>query len=226
MRSGPSSASRDRVVDHRLGAALLDLAHEVPAHALRLHPLEDLGRRPVAAQADLDEVAAADRAGLDEPAHRRAVAGQHAPVVGRGVGMGVEVDDADAARPADLGDGRGGRPGDRVVAAEDDRDGARCGRPRGPCGRSWRGRARARPARCSRRRRRRRQDPTARRPSWSEWIDPPCSRLADRPRPEAGARPVADAVVERRADDRHVRRAGRRSAGSPGGALQNVGRPT
>ena len=94
----------DGVVDDGLGAALLDLGHEVPAHALLAHPLEDLGRRPVAAQADLDEVAPEDRAGLDEPAHRRAVTGEHAPVVGGGVGVGVEVDDADAARAADLGD--------------------------------------------------------------------------------------------------------------------------
>ena len=68
-----------------------------------LHPGEDLRPRPVAAQADLHEVAAADRARLDEPAHRRAVAGQDAPVVGRGVGVGVEMDDADAARGDDLG---------------------------------------------------------------------------------------------------------------------------
>ena len=70
----------DRVVDDRLGAALLDLAHEVPAQALLLHPVERLERRPVAAQADLDEVAAVDRARFDQPAHRRAVAGQHAEV--------------------------------------------------------------------------------------------------------------------------------------------------
>ena len=86
--------------DDRLGAALLDLAHEVPAQALLLHPLEGLQRRPVAAQADLDEVAALDRARLDQPAHRRAVAGEHAPVVVGGVGVGIEVDDPDAARPA------------------------------------------------------------------------------------------------------------------------------
>ena len=89
----------DGVVDDGLGAALLDLAHEVPAHALRLHPGEDLRPRPVAAQADLHEVAAADRARLDQPAHRRAVAGQDARSRRRrGVRVGVEVDDADAPR--------------------------------------------------------------------------------------------------------------------------------
>ena len=46
----------DGVVDHGLGAPLLDLAHQVPAQALLLHPGERLGRRPVAAQPDLDEV--------------------------------------------------------------------------------------------------------------------------------------------------------------------------
>ena len=41
-------------------------------------------------------------------------------LVGGGVRVGVEMDDADGARRARLGDGGGGRPGDRVVAAEDD----------------------------------------------------------------------------------------------------------
>ena len=84
-------------------------------------------RRPVAAQPDLHEVAALDRARLDEPAHRRAVTGEDAPVVVGGVGVGVEMDDADAAGSADLGDGGRRRPGDRVVAAEDDRDRAGLG---------------------------------------------------------------------------------------------------
>jgi hypothetical protein len=39
----------------------------------------------------------------------------------------VEVDDADAARPADLGDRARARPGDGVIATEDDRDRARGG---------------------------------------------------------------------------------------------------
>ena len=98
MKSGPSSASSIAWATTASGAALLDLAHEVVAHALLLHPLERLDRRPVAAQPDLDEVLALDRPGFDEAAHRRAVAGQHAPVVLGGVGVGVEMDDADAAR--------------------------------------------------------------------------------------------------------------------------------
>ena len=38
-----------------------------------------------------------------------------------GVGVGVEMDDADVAVPVHVGDRRRGRPRDRVVAAEDDR---------------------------------------------------------------------------------------------------------
>ncbi len=96
----------DGLGDDRLGAALLDLAHEVVAHALLAHPVERLDRRPVAAQPDLHEVAARDGTRLDQPAHRRAVAGEDAPVVVGRVGMGIEMDDADAPRPADLGDRR------------------------------------------------------------------------------------------------------------------------
>ena len=52
-------------------------------------------------------------------------------------------------------------------------------------------------------------------------------RRADGARPEAGARTVADPVVERRADDGDV---GRRAASAAGSSrwsrLQNVGRPT
>ena len=45
-------------------------------------------------------------------------------------------------------------------------------------------------------------------------------RLADRPRPEAGARPVADGVVERRADDRDVDGRARRSSAGIGDPRQ------
>ena len=122
MWSGAVERLVDRLGDDRIGAALLDLTHEVVAHAVRLHPLEHLDRRPVAAEPDLDEVPPSHRTGFDEPAHRRAVAGEDAPVVGRSVGVGIEMDDPDAARPTDLGDGRRARPGDRVIATEDDRD--------------------------------------------------------------------------------------------------------
>src|SRR5207344_2967418 len=104
-----------------------DLAHEVVTQALLAHPLEGLDRWPVAAQADLDEVPALDRTGLDEPPHRRAVTGQVAPVVRGGVRMSIEMDDPDAARPADLGDRGRTRPGDGMVAPEHDRDRAAAG---------------------------------------------------------------------------------------------------
>ena len=95
---GPVERLVDGLGDDRLGAALLDLAHEVVAQALLLHPCEGLDGRPVAAQPDLDEVAAIDCARFDQAAHRGAVAGEDAPVVVGRVGMGVEMDDADAAQ--------------------------------------------------------------------------------------------------------------------------------
>jgi hypothetical protein len=93
----------------------------VPRHALFEHPLERVLGWPVAAQADLHEVGAGHGAGLDEPSHRRAVAGQVALDGVGGVGVGVEVDDPDVAVAVDVGDGGGRRPRDRVVATEDDR---------------------------------------------------------------------------------------------------------
>ena len=114
----------DGVLDHGVDAALPDLVHQVPAHALRLHPLERVLRRPVPAQPDLDEVPPEHGTRFDQPAHRRAVAGEVAVDDVGGVGVGVEVDDADVAPAAVIGDGRGRRPGDRVVAAEDHRDDA------------------------------------------------------------------------------------------------------
>ena len=90
----------DRVGDDGLGAAFLDLAHEVPAQALLPHPLERLGRRPVAAQPDLDEVLPLT---APDSIRRRIgvpwLASTPQAVVG-GVGVGVEMDDPDAARPA------------------------------------------------------------------------------------------------------------------------------
>ena len=195
----------DRVGDDRLGAALLDLAHEVPAQALLLHPVEGRLRRPVAAQPDLHEVLALDRAGLDEAAHRRPVAGQDAEGVGGGVGVGVEMDDPDAARATDLGDGRRGGPGDRVVATEDDRDRAGLGdladlavdhrvAALDP------GRHDVRVAGVDHGQDVVRIDIELERVDRARGV----LGLADRPRPEAGARPVADGVVERGTDDRDI----------------------
>ena len=66
-------------------------------------------------------------------------------------------------------------------------------------------------------------------PSWREWIEPDvycASRIARGPKRAPG--PVADGVVERRTDDRHVDRAGgRSSAGSvTQGSFMNVVGPT
>ena len=122
-----------------------------------------------------------------------------------GVGVGIEMDDPDAARAADLGDRGGGRPGDRVVAAEDDRD--RAGRgdladlavdhrvaALDP------GRDDVRVAGVDDGQDVERLDVELERVDRARRV----LRLADRARPEAGARSVADGVVERRADDRHV----------------------
>ena len=111
-----------------LGEALVEaardyLGHLVGPHALLGHPLQDVRRRPVAAQPDLQEAIPACRAGLDEPAHGLAVPDERAELDVAGVGMRVEVqhgDPAPAARachPGDVG------PGDGVVAAEDERHG-------------------------------------------------------------------------------------------------------
>jgi hypothetical protein len=73
MSSGPFERLLDRLVDHGLDAAIQELTHQVPAHALGPHPFEGLALRPVAARPDLDEVATWDGARLDQPAHRGGV---------------------------------------------------------------------------------------------------------------------------------------------------------
>jgi hypothetical protein len=108
-------------------AAPHDLVHFVRAHALRGHPVQRFGLGPVPTQPQLQEPVAAAGAGLDEPPHRQPVADQRPELELAGVGVRVEVDDRDpppAQRPGDPGHVR---PGDRVVAAEDHRDGARLG---------------------------------------------------------------------------------------------------
>ena len=175
----------------------------MPAQAVLLHPREDLGRRPVAAQPHLDEVAAVDGTRLDQPAHRRAVAGEHAPVLVGGVGVSVEMDHADAARvtrwATALADGQvveWSPPkmiGSRPVA-----------RPRAPYDRPSRGRARSTPgATLASPARLRRGGRTAR--SRLERVAAlRVRRLANGARPEAGAGPVADCLIHRRADDGDV----------------------
>ncbi len=118
----------------RLGEALLqpagdDLGHLVGPHALAGHPVEGLRPRPVAAEPDLEEPVAAQRPGLDEPAHRLSVAPERAELDVAGVGVRIEVDHRHPTVAEDVGAPRGVGIGDRVVAAEDDGDGAGPGDP-------------------------------------------------------------------------------------------------
>jgi len=113
---------RERALDHLADPEVTDVVHEErrdPALAL---PLE-LGRPgPVPAQADLRVPRACHRAGLDEAEHRRPVRALDAEHLAARVGVRVEVDQAD--RTAASRDRRRAGLGDRVVAAERDRDGA------------------------------------------------------------------------------------------------------
>ena len=63
----------DGVAHDLLEAALPNLLHRVPRHALLEHPLERVLGRPIAAQPDLYEVRTRHRTRLDQPPHRRAV---------------------------------------------------------------------------------------------------------------------------------------------------------
>ena len=194
-------------VRHSVRPAGADLGHLVGAHALGGHPGQRLRPGPVAAQPDLQEPVAAERAGLDQPAHRLAVTDQRAELDVAGVGVRVEVDHRDPALAEVLGHARGVGPGDRVVAAEHQRDRARRGhrvdrllqvahRPGGVAGEHL-------DVACV-------VDPQVPQP-----VDPQRERrprpvvrqvagLPDVLRPEPGARPVRGAAVERRAEDHHV----------------------
>ncbi len=217
-RIRPVERLGDCVVDDSLRAPLLDLGHEVVAKAVGLHPFERLDRRPVAAQTDLHEVAAVDGAGFDQPPHRRAVTGEDAPVVVRGIGVGVEMDDPDAARPANLGDRRRRGPRDRVIATEDDRDRPGPGHlvdlvvdegvgPLDPGGDD------VRVAGIDHGQQLERLDAELERVDRARRV----LRLADCAWPEPGTGPVAHGVVERRSDDGHV--------DGPGVELGRIGDP-
>ena len=88
------------------------------------HPAERLRIRKVAAQADLEEPVTSRRTGLDEPAHGLAVPDERPELDVARVGMRVEVDDGHPPPAAGARDAGDIGPGDRVVAAEDERDGA------------------------------------------------------------------------------------------------------
>ena len=112
----------ERLVEAGVEPALADLGHLVGPHVLVGHPLHGLGAGPVAAQPHLQEPVAAQGAGLDQPAHRLAVPVQRAELDVAGVGVGVEVDHRDPAEAEVPRDAGGVGEGDRVVAAEHERD--------------------------------------------------------------------------------------------------------
>ena len=200
----------DRVGDDGLRAALLDLAHEVPAQALLLHPVERL------------DAAASSRAGRPG----RSCVPRTAPdSISRRIGVPWPASTPQSSLavsawaskwtmpmlpgPADLGDRGRARPRDRVVAAEHDRDGAGLGDladlaidhrvaavdPR---------RDDVRVTGIDDGQDLERLDVELQGVDRARRV----LRLADRPRPEPGARAVADRVVERaRRRSRRRRRA-------------------
>ena len=100
-------------------AALIELGHQMPAHPLLFHPLPDLGWRPVASEADLDEIPGENGATFDESTHGAAVGDEAATkAVGSGVCVGVEMDDANLATAPGVGDCCGCREGYGVVTPE------------------------------------------------------------------------------------------------------------
>ena len=103
-------------------AAAADLGHLVGAEALDRHPVQRLRGWPVPAQAHLQEPVPAHRPGLEQPAHRLTVAPQRPELDVAGVGVRVEVNHRDTAVTEDVGHALGVGVGDRVVAAEDERD--------------------------------------------------------------------------------------------------------
>ena len=102
--------------------AVHHLGHLEAAHVLLGHPLQGLRWRPVAAQPDLQEPVAPQRAGLDQPTHRLPVPPERTELDVTGVGMGVEVDHRHPAVAEHVRAALGVGIGDRVITAEDDRD--------------------------------------------------------------------------------------------------------
>ena len=94
---GPVADDLDRPPDDLADPELADVVHEEARDPVLGLPGELGLARPVAAQADLDVAARVDVALLDEPVHRRPVRDLDAEDLGAGVGVGVEVDEADRA---------------------------------------------------------------------------------------------------------------------------------
>ena len=153
---------------------------------------------------------------------------EHAPRDVRRIGVRVEVDDPELARRDRLRHGRGRWEGDRVVSTEHDRDRARLGNLQhlapdhlvaagrvGGNDRRVAGINAVEPLK--------RLDVELQRVDGAGVV----GRRADGARPEAGPRPIADRVVERRADDRDVRPAcAQRPAIGQMGSFWKVAEPT
>ena len=185
------------------------------------HPAERLRAGPVAAQPHLQEPVAAQRAGLDQPAHRLAVAVERAELDVAGVGVRVEVDHRDLAEAEVPGDAGRVRQRDRVVAAEHQRDRRRRDATAYTASSSAaERRARSRRAASRRRRRRRRGGPGARRraaPGAAASRRAAGSRSAGSPSARTGcpAGATCRRRTARRRSPRRPRRARRRRRGRP-----------
>ena len=123
----PVQSFLERVVEDSVESSVLDFCHQVPPHALGVHPVDNIGWRPIASQTHLDEVAAGNRALFDEPAHGCAVTEEAAPLVRGRVCVGIEVNHADVSLPEDVRDCCDGRQRDAVVATEHEGDGSKFG---------------------------------------------------------------------------------------------------
>ena len=191
----------------------------------RGHPRQRLRSRPVSAQPDLQETVAAHRPGLDQAAHRLAVPDQRAELDVAGVGVRVEVQHGDPPGPRLLDHAGRVGPGDRVVAAKDQRDGARPrhrvhrrlqvpDRPRGVAGEHLDVARVVHPQV--------RQPVGAQRQGRPRSVVREVTGLADVLRPESGAGTVGGPAVERRAEDHHVgaREGGRVGPVAPGHAQE------
>ena len=209
----------DGLGDDRLGAALLDLAHEVVAQALA--PSSIRMSRPAASSRAVRPGRSCGR--RPRPIRSRRRIGVPWPARTPQSSLAVSAWASKWTMPMLPGrrisaTAGGGRPGDRVVAAEDDRDGAGLGDL----------------AHLAVDQRVRALDPGGddvgvagiddiedleRLDVELERVDRArrVLRLADRARPESRTGAVADRVVERRADDRDVR--------LPGAELGGIGHP-
>ena len=95
----PVRHGRERLVQTPVEATRDDLRHLVGTHPLARHPGERLRVRPVPAESDLHEPVATNGSRLQQPPHRLAVPQQRAELRVAGVGVCVEVDDADTPHP-------------------------------------------------------------------------------------------------------------------------------